>query len=307
MEIITDIRSCDRQPCAATIGSFDGVHLGHRAMIDELRGMATAKGLPLTVVTFMRHPRLLFDGVCEPFLLTTNSEKEALLEAMGVDRLVLLDFDTCMASMCARRFMREVLVDTIGVKLLGVGYDHHFGKPCEGECYEQYVAYGREMDVEVVKLSPYLHDGGKVSSTVVRRALSAGDMQGVKVLLGHGYLLFGTVVRGAGIGRGLGFPTANLQLDDEHKMLPCDGVYEVAVTLDGVDYKGVMNIGVKPTIGDNMLRTIEVHIIDYSGDAYGKRIVVEPLRRLRGELEFASIQALKLQIGVDVARVKRGI
>ena len=201
----------------------------------------------------------------------------------------------------------DVLVDALGVKLLGVGYDHHFGKPCEGECVEQYISYGKSMGVEVVQLSPFMLNGGKVSSTVVRKALVAGDVPLATELLGRKYSLSGSVVSGAGIGRGLGFPTANIQLEDDMKMLPMDGVYEVDVMLDGECYKGVMNIGVKPTIGDNMLRTIEVHIIDFCSDIYGKRITVELVRRLRGELVFANVQALKLQIGVDVARVKRGI
>lgn len=307
MEIITDIRNFEKRPCAVTIGSFDGVHLGHMAMIAELRKAAAERELPLVVVTFARHPRLLFDGECEPFLLTTNSEKEKLFEGMGVDTLVLLDFDTCMASMCAERFMREVLVDALDVRLLGVGYDHHFGKPCEGEGVEQYISYGKSLGVEVLCLSPFMLDGSKVSSTVVRKALAAGDVAQANAVLGHNYQLNGTVVGGAGIGRGLGFPTANIQLDEGMKMLPLDGVYEVAVSLGAERYKGVMNIGVKPTIGDNMLRTIEVHIIDFEGDIYGKEISVEVLRRLRGELQFAGVQALKLQIGVDVARVKRGI
>ena len=307
MEIIDDIRDFVKRPCAATVGSFDGVHLGHRAMIAELRKVADERGLPLVAVTIARHPRLLFDGSCEPFLLTQNGEKESLFSELGVDVLVKLDFDTCMASMCAERFMREVLVDTLGVKLLGVGYDHRFGKPCEGECLEQYVSYGNALGVEVIGLSPFTLDGNKVSSTVVRKALTAGDVAQANSLLGYNYRLTGCVVTGAGIGRGLGFPTANVQLGDEMKMLPLDGVYEVDILHGGERLKGVMNIGVKPTIGENMLRTIEVHIIDFSADLYGQVITVELVRRLRGELQFANVQALKLQIGVDVERVKRGV
>ncbi|MBQ8695667.1 MAG: riboflavin biosynthesis protein RibF [Bacteroidaceae bacterium] len=307
MEIITDIRECNGTRCAATIGSFDGVHMGHRAMVAELREAAIAEGLPLTVVTFARHPRLLFDGECEPFLLTTNSEKAALFEEMGVDRMVLLDFDSCMAAMCAERFMREVLADAIGVRLLGVGYDHHFGKPCEGEGFEQYAAYGKELGIEVMRLSPYTMDGGKVSSTVVRRALNSGDIAASNAQLGHAYRFSGTVIKGAGIGRGLGFPTANIQPDEVMKLLPSNGVYEVDALLDGERIKGVMNIGTNPTVRDCMLRSIEVHLLDFSGDIYGTEITVEPVRRLRGEVKFGSIDALKLQIGVDVARVRRGI
>lgn len=307
MNIVTEINDFDRTPCVATIGSFDGVHLGHKAMLAELRKAADAKGLPLMVVTFARHPRLLFDGECEPFLLTSSREKLALLESMGVDYAVLLDFDTCMAAMCAERFMNEVLAGALGIKVLGVGYDHHFGKPCEGEGVEQYAIYGKNAGIEVLPLSPFVIDGAKVSSTVVRRALSAGDVCTAERLLGRGYSLCGTVVRGAGIGRGIGFPTANIMLEDEFKMLPLDGVYEVDASIGGECYKGVMNIGVKPTVSREMLRTIEVHLIDYSGDAYGKEIKVALVRRLRGELAFDNVQALKLQIGVDVARVKRGI
>ena len=307
MEIINDIRDFVKRPCAATVGSFDGVHLGHRAMIAELRKVADERGLPLVAVTFASHPRLLFDGSCEPFLLAQNGEKESLFSELGVDVLVKLDFDTCMASMCAERFMREVLVDTLGVKLLGVGYDHRFGKPCEGECLEQYVSFGNALGVEVIGLSPFTLDGNKVSSTVVRKALAAGDVAQANSLLGYNYRLTGCVVTGAGIGRGLGFPTANVQLGDEMKMLPLDGVYEVDILHGGERLKGVMNIGVKPTIGENMLRTIEVHIIDFSADLYGQVITVELVRRLRGELQFANVQALKLQIGVDVERVKRGV
>lgn len=276
-------------------------------MIAELRKVADERGLPLVAVTFASHPRLLFDGSCEPFLLAQNGEKESLFSELGVDVLVKLDFDTCMASMCAERFMREVLVDTLGVKLLGVGYDHRFGKPCEGECLEQYVSFGNALGVEVIGLSPFTLDGNKVSSTVVRKALAAGDVAQANSLLGYNYRLTGCVVTGAGIGRGLGFPTANVQLGDEMKMLPLDGVYEVDILHGGERLKGVMNIGVKPTIGENMLRTIEVHIIDFSADLYGQVITVELVRRLRGELQFANVQALKLQIGVDVERVKRGV
>lgn len=307
MEIITDIRECHGTGCAATIGSFDGVHLGHRAMIAELREAAIAEGLPLTVLTFARHPRLLFDGECESFLLTTNSEKAALLQQMGVDRMVLLDFDSCMAAMCAERFMREVLADALGVKLLGVGYDHHFGKPCEGEGFEHYAAYGKELGIEVMRLSPFTIEGNKVSSTVVRRALGIGDMATANALLGHAYSFSGTVIKGAGIGRGIGFPTANIQPDDEMKLLPSNGVYEVDASLGGERHKGVMNIGTNPTVSDRMLRSVEVHLLDFSGDIYGAGITIEPVRRLRGEVNFGSIEVLKLQIGVDVARVRRGI
>ena len=306
MQIVTDFSQYDKKPCAATIGSFDGVHKGHLAMLGELRAAATAKGLPLMVVTFARHPRMLFSDACAPFLLTPLAAKLHLLESAGVDICVLLDFDRTMAAMSAAQFMREVLVARLGVQLLAVGYDHHFGKPAPGEGLEQYIEYGKEMGIEVFGTQPYNVDSTVVSSSVVRRALSDGDVAFAARLLGCNYSLSGSVVHGAGIGRVLGFPTANICAADKMQLLPADGVYEVDVCVDGERRQGVMNIGVKPTVSGKE-RTLEVYIIDFNGDIYGMDITVEFVRRLRGEQSFENINALRFQIEVDVARVKRGI
>ena len=306
MQIITNITKYDKVPCAATIGSFDGVHRGHLAMLSELRAAAAIKGLPLMVVTFATHPRRLFDKECAPFLLTPGSEKLQLLEAAGVDICVLLDFDSVMAAMSAAYFMKEVLAGRLGVQMLAVGYDHHFGKPAPGEGIEQYVAMGKELGIEVFGTKPFIAGDVAVSSSAVRRALAAGDAEQAAMLLGRNYTLAGTVVYGAGIGRVLGFPTANISPANAEQILPLDGVYETDVLVDGRAFKGVMNIGVKPTVSGKE-RTLEVHIIDFGGDIYGKEIAVQFVRRLRGEQSFENINALRFQIEVDVARVKRGI
>ena len=307
MEIIYSLDNVNVYPTAATIGSYDGVHRGHAAMINELRHLASQRGLPLTVLTFARHPRLLFGGESEPFLLTTNSEKVALLEELGVDRCVLLNFDSYMAAMSAERFMGEVLKEKLGVRLLAVGYDHHFGHPQEGEGIDDYIAYGKKLGIEVVATEQYAPDCVNISSSAVRRALATGNVAAAENLLGRPYKLQGTVVHGAALGRRIGFPTANIQLDEEMKMLPLDGVYEVEVAVDGLARKGVMNIGVKPTLQGVDVRTLEVHILEFEGDVYRQAIEVSFVRRLRDEVSFDSIDALRLQIGVDVARVKRGI
>lgn len=307
MQLITDISEYEKRPCAATIGSFDGVHVGHIAMLGELRAAASERGLPLVVVTFATHPRLLFNSNSEPFLLTPGSARLELLAATGVDSCVLLDFDSAMASMSAERFMQEVLVGSLGVQLLAVGYDHHFGKPAPGEGLGQYIAYGQKYGVEVFGTKPFAVGDAIVSSSAVRRALSSGDVAAAKAFLGRFYSLSGTVVHGAGIGRQLGFPTANISLPDAMQLLPADGVYEVAVELDGGTFQGVMNIGIKPTVASGKERTLEVHIIGFEGDIYGKSVTVRFVRRLRGEQSFDNINALRFQIEVDVARVKRGI
>ena len=282
------------------------MHRGHLAMLAELRAAAVAKNLPLMVVTFATHPRRLFDKESAPFQLTPSCEKVKLLEAAGVDICVLLDFDHAMAAMTAARFMEEILVERLGVQLLAVGYDHHFGKPAAGEGLEQYIAFGKEQGIEVFGTQPFVVDGMAVSSSAVRRALSAGDVAQAALLLGRNYSLAGTVVHGAGIGRVLGFPTANISPADDEQMLPLDGVYETDVMIDGNAFKGVMNIGVKPTVNGKQ-RTNEVFIIDFEGDLYGKEIAVQFVRRLRGEQVFDNVNALRFQIEVDVARVKRGI
>lgn len=306
MQIITDILQYDKKPCAATIGSFDGVHKGHLSMLGELRIAAAKKNLPLMVVTFATHPRRLFNSDTAPFMLTPVSDKIKKLEAAGVDICVLLDFNSEMASMSAMQFMREVLVEHLGVKLLAVGYDHHFGKPVPGEGIDQYITYGKELGVEVFGTRPFIVDNMAVSSSAVRRALSSGDVGSATSLLGRNYSLSGSVVHGAGIGRVLGFPTANISLADEWQMLPLDGVYETVVVIDDATYQGVMNIGVKPTVSGKE-RTLEVHIIGFEGDIYGGDITVQFVRRLRGEQSFENINALRFQIEVDIARVKRGI
>lgn len=306
MQIITDITKYDRTPCAATIGSFDGVHLGHLAMLGELRSAAAAKGLPLMVVTFATHPRRLFDKKCAPFQLTPLHEKVKLLEAAGVDICVLLNFDKAMASMPAARFMADVLVAQLGVQLLAVGYDHHFGRPAPAEGLGEYIAMGKGCGVDVFGTAPFIVDGTAVSSSAVRRALSAGDVVLATHLLGRCYSLTGTVVHGAGIGRVLGFPTANISPADNEQMLPLDGVYETDVTVDGNHFKGVMNIGMKPTVNGKE-RTNEVHIIGFGGDIYGKEIAVQFVRRLRGEQVFENVDALRQQIEQDIAMVKHGI
>ncbi len=305
MEIIYDLNDICREPTAATIGSFDGVHRGHVAMIEETRQKAAALSLPVTLVTFERHPRMIFDAEPQPFLLSSPRVRMERLAATGVERCAVLDFNREFAAMTAREFMRKVLTEQLNVKLLVLGYDHRFGRPVEGEESEAYINYGRELGIEVVRAARYNEAGLKVSSSQVRRALAAGDVESAATLLGYRYSISGSVVHGAALGRELGFPTANIEIDEPMQLLPLNGVYEVAATVGGKRYKGVINVGVKPTVTGCGRRTVELFIIDFAGDLYGRNICVEFVRRLREERRFASLDELKAQIAKDVSAVTK--
>lgn len=307
MEIIYDINKMEPVPTVATIGSFDGVHRGHVAMIDEIRQRAAALGLPVTLVTFASHPRLLFDASPQPFMLTSTAVRMERLAATGVERCVVLDFDRKLASMSAREFMGEVLARRLNVKLLVLGYDHRFGRHEPGVDTDAYISYGRELGIEVVRAARYNEAGLKVSSSQVRRALAAGDVQTAAKLLGYPYSISGNVVHGAALGRELGFPTANIELDEPMQLLPLGGVYEVEARTPAGNYKGVLNIGVKPTVDGSGKLTVELFLLGFSGDLYGCNVGVSFVRRLREERRFASLDELKAQIARDVASVEQSL
>lgn len=304
MEIIYDIKNCPHCPTAATIGSFDGVHRGHVAMIEETKRMAAEAGLPVTLITFGRHPRLLFDEEAQPFLLSSPPVRMERLAATGVERCVVLDFNRAMAGLTAEEFMSEVLSKRLNVKLLVLGYDHRFGRPEAGVGTEEYISYGRRLGMEVVRAARYDEGEMKVSSSQVRRALSAGDVERAGTLLGYRYSISGKVIHGAALGRRLGFPTANIELDEPLQLLPLNGVYEVEVEIGGKEFAGVINIGTKPTVTESGRMSVEVFIMDFGGDLYGKQLTVSFVRRIRDERKFASIDGLKQQIDRDIESVR---
>lgn len=306
MEIFTDINNISKQPCVATIGSFDGVHRGHKYIISQAKKIAIEMEIPLTIVTFAQHPRIVFGRENTPFLLTPTEEKLALLDAAGAERCILLPFDKEMAKLSAREFMQQILCEKTAVKTLAIGYDHRFGRPQEGEGFDSYALYGKAIGIDVVQMQGYSPDGLKISSSMIRRALTSGDCNTAATLLGRNYSIAGTVVHGAALGRKLGFPTANIQPHEPMQLLPPDGVYECIVPLNGIQHKGVMNIGRKPTV-ENKERTLEVYILDFNGDIYDTDIRVEILHRLRGERRFNTLDELRLQIEKDVHSVKNRI
>ncbi len=283
----------------ATTGFFDGVHTGHRYVIERLVSEAHARGDESLVVTFWPHPRaVLQDGARELRLLTTLEEKKALLSALGVDRIEVLDFTRSFSSLTAERYLREVLRDRFGVSALLVGYDNRLGS--DRLTAPDLIPIASRLGLEIIPVEPWsgAPSDHQVSSTKIRKALSEGKIEEAAEMLGYGYSLQGVVVAGNRLGRTIGFPTANMHLYEPLKLVPERGVYAVDVTVLGRSYRGMTNIGTRPTVGGSST-TIETHIIGFDEDIYGLPLQVTFRRRIRDEVPFPSLEALRLQLEKD--------
>ena len=289
----------------ATTGFFDGVHLGHRLVIERLVSLARERGDESLVVTFWPHPRaVLQDGARELRLLTTLDEKKAILKGLGVDRVEVLDFSRAFAALTAEQFLRDILRDRYGVKTLLMGYDNRLGSDRlkAGKLRPLADALGIEL-IELAPLSfraePQAESRNlEISSTKIRKSLEEGDISSATGMLGYGYSLKGVVVAGNRLGRTIGFPTANMKLYEPLKLVPGRGVYVVEVEVLGKKYRGMTNIGLRPTVGGSST-TIETHILDFDEDIYGLPLRIAFLRRLRDEVHFPSLAALKEQLEMD--------
>ena len=282
----------------ATTGFFDGVHYGHRLVIERLVSEARRRGDESLVVTFWPHPRaVLQDGARELRLLTTLEEKKALLTALGVDRIEVLDFTRAFATLSAERYLREILQGRFGVTTLLMGYDNRLGSDhlTVGSLRPVAERIGLEL-LEAEPLDGAM--GNPVSSTAIRKALAAGRVGDAAGMLGYPYALEGVVVAGNRLGRTIGFPTANMKLYEPLKLVPENGVYAVDVQVLGQTYRGMTNIGTRPTVGGTFT-TIETHILDFDEDIYGLSLRITFHRRIRDEVHFPSLEVLKEQLERD--------
>jgi len=283
-----------------TLGNFDGVHIGHREIFRRVRQEAKRIGGTSVVVTFHPHPLKVLHVGKEIRLINTYAEKELLLEASGVDCLVIIPFDATFATIDPRTFIRDILVGRIGVHTLFIGYDYAFGRNREGRV-PLLVSEGRELGFSVKVLEP-INNGSEIySSSAIRRLISIGDVAGVVPFLGRHFSLSGTVVPGHQRGSVLGFPTANI--DTEKELLPAEGVYAVKVKIGDAVHEGACNIGRNPTFG-NRESSVEVFLFDFSGDLYGQEMRIYFVERIRGERKFTGPEALKEAIAADVARCR---
>lgn len=280
------------------IGNFDGVHLGHRALLERLTATARQHGLPAAVMTFEPHPRELFAPEQAPARLTSLREKLALLEGCGIDEVYLLHFSRKLAGLTAEQFVGKILVGGLGVRHLIIGDDFRFGKGRAGD-FAMLETAGRAQGFGVEAMHTIEIDGERVSSSAVRDALGAGDLEHAARLLGRPYCISGRVVHGDKIGRRLGWPTANIQL--KRKRVALTGVF--AATVSGVDKRhlpGAASLGVRPTLGVGLRPVLEVHLFDFDQEIYGAHVTVHLLHKLRDEMKFDSLEALTAQIARDV-------
>ena len=284
-----------------TSGTFDGVHLGHQKILRRLQELANRKQGETVLLTYWPHPRLILQPKDKSLrLLTSLSEKVKLLEGMGVDHLIILPFTKELSQMSSEEFIRDILVDKIQTKTLVIGYDHKFGKNREGS-FEYLQSHSHLFGFAIEEISRQDVDDLGVSSTKIRTALSQGDISTANKYLGRPYDLSGQVVKGQQIGRSIGFPTANIQIADNYKLLPRDGAYAVYADVNSIRYKAILNIGDRPTV-DGEKKTIEAHLIDFEGDLYGQELRIYFQEFLREEKRFESLDALKNQLAVDRER-----
>lgn len=282
-----------------TIGSFDGVHKGHRHIIDALRNASVAQGAHATVITFDPHPRHILNSDAVPVkLLSSINEKRELLEEAGIEHLITLPFTHELANLTYSDFVKEFLIGKIGMKGMIVGYDHRFGKNREGD-FEKLRQLSHELGFYLEQGTPYSEKEVNVSSTKIRRALDEGDVITAQNYLGYSYSCRGKVVRGFSNGRTIGFPTANIDLDDPNKLLPREGVYAVLAECNGSRYKGMLDIGVRPTFHKGGELSIEANLFGLQQEIYGKELKLYFISRMRNEKRFENTDELVAQLRKD--------
>jgi riboflavin kinase/FMN adenylyltransferase len=301
MKVITNFKEIEAKDSAVAIGFFDGVHKGHATLLQQLTQKAKEKGLQSVVITFAKHPREILGASYVPKLLTISDERVALLEKHDIDLCVVLDANKDFFSLTSRYFMQHYLVEKLQTKYLLVGYDHHFGNDRENG-YDYYKQLGEKCGIEVEKADSFQINNTNISSSLIRKTLMDGQMRLVYTFLGYPYFINGTVVSGQKVGRTIGFPTANVAINDVRKLLPKQGVYAVRVKLEGDEqiYNGMLYIGERPTfVTRTIAKSIEVHLFDFEGDIYHKHIHIDFLEYVRDEARFDTPDSLARQLQID--------
>ena len=284
------------KPLALSLGMFDGVHLGHKCIIDELKKVGSAHHLETAILTFWPHPRFVFNPNEDLKLLNTLDEKTLLMEKYGINNLFLKEFDDEFRNLTGEEFVRQILIDKLNVKYLIIGYDHSFGKNKSGN-FELLQKLSKELDFEVEQMEAINIHENNISSTKIRNALLAGNILEANEMLGYSYSVSGTVVHGKKLGRTIGYPTANIETGNI-KLLPKKGAYIVEVLVKNQQYKGMLSVGTNPTVNGDKL-TVEVYILDFNGDIYDEEITVKFRDFLHEEIKFEGLEKLIERLDED--------
>ena len=298
MKIIRSIADFDSsEKTIVTIGTFDGIHIGHKKILKNLITTAREEGKKSVLLTFFPHPRMVLQKDKTILLLNTLDEKSMLLEKMGLDFLIIHPFSKEFSRLTALEFVRDILVNKLNTSRLIIGYDHHFGKNREGNIH-QLKEYSLLYDFKIEEIPAQDIDDVSVSSTKIRKALKEGNLKTANNYLGYYYMLSGTVVNGKKLGGTIGFPTANIEIKEPYKLIPSTGVYIIRTRINGDLYNGIMNIGFNPTVLGKH-QTIEAHLFDFNENIYGEKIKIEFLYFLREEQKFKSVEELVTQLNID--------
>jgi len=285
------------KPTIITIGTFDGVHIGHSKILERLINNAKNLDLQSAVLTFFPHPRMVLQKDADIKLLNTLEEKKQILEEIGLDYLIVHPFTTAFSRLSALEFVRDILVNQLKVKKIIIGYDHRFGRNRNANINDL-IGYGNTFDFEVEQIPVQEIDEVSVSSTKIRKALLEGTIDVANSYLGYEFMLSGTIKKGKGLGKGIGFPTANLAIQEAYKLIPDNGVYVIKSSFDNKAVYGMMNIGFNPTVAGTE-KSIEIHFFDFNQDLYGKEVQVRLLKKIRDEHKFESIDHLREQLEKD--------
>ena len=298
MKIFESIKSFNAvKPTIVTIGTFDGVHLGHKKILAQITKSAYDLNCESLVLTFFPHPRMVLQEDTEMKQLNTLNEKIELLDNLGIENLVVHPFDKEFSRLTAEEFVKEVLVDVFKIKKIIIGHDHRFGRNRTANI-DDLISFGETYGFEVEQISAEEINEVSISSTKIRNALLEGNIELATTYLGYNYSLSGIISKGKQLGRTIGYPTANIKIEEEYKLIPLNGVYIAQSILNGKTVFGMMNIGTRPTV-DGTTQTIEINFFDFKQDLYGQEITVSLLHRMRAEQKFESLDALKSQLSKD--------
>lgn len=306
MKIYNNVSEFDASiPTVVTIGTFDGVHLGHRKIIQRLVDSAKKENLQTALLTFYPHPRMVLQQSSDLKLINTIDERKFILEETGLEHLIVHPFTIEFSRLTAREYVEEILVKGLNAKKIVIGYDHHFGRNRTANL-DDLKAFGKEFGFEVDEISKQDIEDVAVSSTKIRRALEEGDLEKANEYLTRPFFLSGDIIKGKGLGRNMGYPTANLKIEESYKLIPKEGVYVVASVIDGDKRFGMMNIGTNPTVGGQE-RSIETYFFDLDMDLYGKHLHIQLLKRIRSEVKFDGLKALIRAMKADEVFAKNYI